>query len=133
MSDTATCWRCRRSTPVHALVAHGVIDQEDGVTDCNGALCRSFIYDIPAAAMPPVLAERLLALPLNYRPVFSKTLGETTWANLCIHCNALQGAFFLHSEPDGRFFGGPSGCRSGTEQLVATGNFTVSDASYSLE
>lgn len=133
MSDTTTCWRCQRSTPVHALVAQGVIDQDDGVTDSNEPPGRSFIYDIPEAVMPPVLAGRLLALPLNYRPALSKTLGETTWVNLCIHCNALQGAYFLHSEPDGRFFGGPSGCGSGTEQQVATGNFAVSGASYSLE
>ena len=33
-------------------------------------------------------------------------MGETTWANGCVHCDALQGAFYLYMEPDGPFFGG---------------------------
>jgi glutaredoxin len=39
---------------------------------------------------------------IQYR--YSKTAGGKYWANTCPHCKALQGAFFLHSEPDSPLF-----------------------------
>jgi len=40
----------------------------------------------------------------NYKIAYSKTAESSYWANHCEHCGALQGDFFLHSEPDGAFF-----------------------------
>jgi hypothetical protein len=31
--------------------------------------------------------------------------GHKYWANTCPICGMIQGAFFLHNEPDGPFFG----------------------------
>ena len=56
--------------------------------------------------MPAKVPVTLASLPPRYRPRYSRTMGETTWANGCVHCDALQGAFYLYMEPDGPFFGG---------------------------
>jgi hypothetical protein len=40
---------------------------------------------------------------IQYR--YSKTAGGEYWANVCPHCNRIQGDFYLFSEPDGPFFG----------------------------
>jgi len=125
------CWKCHAATPVHALIAQAVLDGEAdaGADD----LCRSFVYDVEEDDMPRQLASALEGLAANYRPTRSRTLGATVWANRCTQCGALQGAFFLHSEPDGPFFGGPDECETaGEERLVAQDNFSVKDASYSL-
>lgn len=36
---------------------------------------------------------------------YGETVQHSYWANTCEHCGALQGDFFLHSEPDSPFFG----------------------------
>ena len=40
---------------------------------------------------------------VQYR--FSKTVQDKYWGNACLHCNSLQGDWFLYSEPDGPFWG----------------------------
>ncbi len=35
----------------------------------------------------------------------TKMSGEEYWNNSCPYCNAVQGKYFLFSEPDGPFFG----------------------------
>jgi len=40
---------------------------------------------------------------IQYR--FSKTAHCKYWVNTCPYCEAIQGDFFLHCEPDGPFFG----------------------------
>lgn len=55
----------------------------------------------------------------------------TQWANACVHCGVLQGAFFLHAEPDGPFFAGPENF-SGDAKDIYTGDLAVQDVSYSL-
>jgi hypothetical protein len=46
-------------------------------------------------------------VPDNVRLTFSKSIQESYWANVCEHCGAIQGDWFLFSEPDGPFFGEP--------------------------
>jgi hypothetical protein len=42
--------------------------------------------------------------PDSIKLVTAKTSGETYWANTCPHCGAIQGDWFLESEPDSPFF-----------------------------
>lgn len=34
----------------------------------------------------------------------SKTVGESYWVNTCVFCHAIQGDWFLYSQPDGPFW-----------------------------
>lgn len=122
------CWKCGLATTVAALVASSVVDLD---ADAQGKGSGSFVHSIGDADMPGELVELLAAAAPLYRPVFSNTLGETTWANACEHCGALQGAWFLHDEPDGPFFGPPSEFKGATRQLLE-GDVRVFDAAYSL-
>ena len=99
------CWNCHKPTPVVSIVAAELIEYEDGqpYSDRDGPC---FVRDIGEDEMPTGLAAALAKLAPRYRPRYSRTMGETTWANGCEHCDALQGAFYLHMEPDGPFFGG---------------------------
>ena len=40
---------------------------------------------------------------IQYR--YSSSVGDKYWANVCHHCNSIQGDWFLRSEPEGAFFG----------------------------
>jgi hypothetical protein len=126
----ADCWKCNKSTPVVALAAAGVEDLEFEEDDAEGA-DASFIHDIGEEDMPPVLIEALARLAPYYRPTYSRTLDGATWANVCEHCGALQGGFFMHNEPDGPFFGSPDDF-DGELQELYPGDVVVSDASYSM-
>lgn len=91
----------------------------------------SFVYEISPGALPPAVKATVAKLAPNFKPLFSRTVGETSWANACVHCGLLQGAFFLHSEPDGPFFGGPEDF-DGAKVLVSEQGFDVDGASYSV-
>lgn len=100
------CWRCHKLTSVVAIVAAQVLEFEDGQLDWEFDE-RSYVRDIGEREMPGHLVAALARLAPLYRPRQSHTMSETTWANGCEHCDALQGSFYLHMEPDGPFFGDP--------------------------
>ena len=54
-------------------------------------------------AVSPELEQVLSDFPL-FQPLFSRTTGSTTYANMCAACGALQGQHFMHSQPGGPFF-----------------------------
>ncbi|MFZ1083230.1 MAG: competence protein CoiA family protein [Candidatus Kryptoniota bacterium] len=69
------CWKCKKMTLVFTWPG-----QQEGI--------------IPAGQPRPGV--------IQYRS--SKMAGAKYWANVCMHCSALQGDFFLYNEPDGPFF-----------------------------
>jgi hypothetical protein len=74
------CWRCHRAILVFAWPeAH-----------------KNLFPDVE-----PTIRPR----PHTIRLIRSGTAGTAYWGNTCPACHALQGAFFLHMEPDGPFFG----------------------------
>jgi hypothetical protein len=124
-----TCWKCERTTPVFAIEASDLKNLEDG--DLSQPLGKPvFVYAI-AGNLPASLQAGLTEHAPNYRPTFSRTTGETSWANQCVHCRSLQGGFFLHSEPDGPFFSGPLQF-DGSRILLTERNIELEDASYDL-
>lgn len=129
-SSEIECWKCHMATPVHALVAADVEEFIDGEEPFK-VEAKTFVYELSPDAIPVAVTSVLAQAAANYTPTFSRMAGETSWGNLCIHCGVLQGAFFLHSEPDGPFFGGPSEF-SGALTLISTVGFDVEEASYSL-
>lgn len=99
------CWKCHQPTAVVAVVAARVLEFEDG--QLSWEFDESYVRGLGEREMPACLATALARLAPLYRPRHSNTLSEATWANGCEHCNALQGSFYLHMEPDGPFFGDP--------------------------
>lgn len=100
------CWKCHKDTSVAALIAADVDVSEPGeAAEMLGA--KSFVSGLAEEDISAALAQAIQAVAPNYRPLFSRTMQETTWANACEHCDSLQGAFYMHSEPDGPFFGSP--------------------------
>ena len=66
-------------------------------------------------------------MPQKCKPLFSKTIGEVSWANACAHWGPLQGAFFLHHEARRSFFGEQEEL-SVTRTLLSTESFDVDGA-----
>jgi len=90
-----------------------------------------FVYEIAPEALPDSVVAALAKAAPNYKPAFSRTVGDTSWANVCVHCGVLQGAFFLHNEPDGPFFGGPEEADV-SRTLLSDDGFDVDSASYTV-
>lgn len=104
---TTRCWKCKEDTQVVAIIAAGV-DSVEGDETTHDEDSPSFVYGLNEDEMPEELVAALKLLAPNYVPIHSHTMNETTWANGCDCCGALQGAFYQHMEPDGPFFGYPS-------------------------
>lgn len=102
-SSQTKCWRCGNDTPVHSLLAGNVQEVEDGVV-VNETERPTFVYAIKQDDLPADVGSAATAIANNFRPAHSRAMGEACWANVCSHCEAVQGAFFLHTEPDGPFF-----------------------------
>lgn len=84
-----TCWACHRDTPVITVAGR---DAEGDLVSVTGI-----------QAFDSKLANALVRHPC-YRLAFSRTTQAWAFSNVCVSCGALQGDFFLHSEPDGPFF-----------------------------
>ena len=127
---TVECWRCHEQTAVHALEVSDVEDVDEG-GDVTRLGSRAFVYGVGKDDLAGFVRLPLAQHAPKYLPTFSRTTGETSWASLCEHCDALQGAFFQHSEPDGPFFGGPKTFK-GSLTLLSTEGIEVQAASYSM-
>ena len=127
--SVTTCWKCKKQTPVAEIIASDVEDFFEG--ESEGATGEaSYVYEIADEDMPPELAAVIQPLAPQYTTLYSNTGGFTQWANGCTSCGALQGAFFMHAEPDGAFFGGPSNF-SGEVVEIYVGDVKVAEASFS--
>lgn len=127
-TEETSCWKCHKPTPVHALLAADVEEFESG-EEPTRVEASTFVYDLSPDSIPLEVKARLVTQAPNYKPTYSRTVGETSWANVCVHCGSLQGAFFLHSEPDGPFFGGPEEF-DGKRAPLSEEGFDVDGASY---
>lgn len=128
-SAQVACWKCKAQTQVHAMVASDLEElEEDGIGRIGEPV---FVYEIEDGDMPAAVATALRRLAPSYRPLHSHSTGLTAWSNACTQCGALQGAFFLHAEPDGAFFGMPRDYRGGLANLVEA-DVQVADASFGL-
>lgn len=126
---TMECWKCKRETPVAALIASDLEDVEDGKGQGKFG-STAYVYEVSEDGIPDSLKHTLRQLVSHYQPAYSRTTKLSQWANVCVHCGILQGPFYLHSEPDGPFFAGPENF-SGEVQEVYAGDLAVPDASYS--
>lgn len=124
------CWKCGHETTVVTIIANQVEAFEEGISSGSSEEA-AFVYDIPTGDIPVMLTKALQLHAPHFKPTYSRTMDETTWANTCEHCEALQGAFYLHSEPEGPFFAGPSNFDGERVELHAE-DVQIREASYSM-
>ena len=102
-----TCWKCKHSTRVIGLglneAVHIYLNEydkpciEDTLSNSLDELHLAWVDN--EEDIPPKLLQYLKE---NYsvKTGYSKTLGETCFANHCDYCSAIQGNWFLFDEPD---------------------------------
>ncbi|MBX3352947.1 MAG: hypothetical protein KF684_08420 [Phycisphaeraceae bacterium] len=83
------CYRCGGAFEVAAIAG----------SDPEGHACFSTHIE----SMPEALLDAVRAQIAVYRKVFSRSVGHQYYANICPHCDALSGDFFLHQP--GELFG----------------------------
>lgn len=81
---------------------------------------------VEVVTLPSQVSKRLQELAPGYRLDHSRTAGLIYWLNHCT-CGAKLGDHFLHSEPDGPFFGEET---QGLEIWVVTEPIAI-ESSYS--
>ncbi len=74
---------------------------------CRCWKCKKIIlvFTWPGQALHSEKPPDKQPCPKTIRYEFSKTIGSKYWVNTCPYCQAIQGDFFLHCEPDRPFFG----------------------------
>jgi uncharacterized CHY-type Zn-finger protein len=77
IAAAATCWKCHRNITVYAWPPYGDVWKEE---------------------QPP----NPIPKTIHYRKTF--TTEQFYWINVCPHCDAVQGDWYLYCEPDGAFF-----------------------------
>ena len=82
-SGEIECYSCHKTTAVVSIVASQVLEIVNGQLDWEYDE-PSFVRDIGEDEMPAGLAAALARLAPRYRPRYSRTMGETTWANGCV-------------------------------------------------
>ena len=89
------CWQV-------AAVSHVVLPRSFyrfTLTNCWKCNKEILVFDWPEGCD----LEKPKPRTIRYRR--SKMAGGEYWGNVCAYCGILQGDFFLHSEPEGPFFG----------------------------
>jgi hypothetical protein len=115
------CWKCKAVTPVSSLRVQAIVD-DDGHRVEDARVTN-------AQELPQEVVKAVQRVNPHFREGFSRTAEITYWANHCRHCGALQGDFFLNSEPDGPFFGGGVPEGSTTVRLLNAGQWSA-EAAY---
>lgn len=117
----AECWKCKAMTPVSSLRAGELVDVE--------CVTAEDVRVLNAKELPEEIVRAVQKVNPNFREGFSRTAEHSYWANHCSHCGALQGDFFLNSEPDGPFFGGAVPAGSTAIRLFDAGEWPA-EAGY---
>lgn len=127
VSGGMTCWRCQEVTRVSGAAV--TTNQTSALT--AGSLVTATGYDLYTwswqEAVTFLPAEFIAYARQHYsiKPKYSNTEATTYLANVCEHCGALQGDFFVYDEDDALF--GPFGNGSLTLETVAlaAGDFAI--------
>ena len=103
--NSSDCYKCANKTAVISLASNNFyyLSTDDNEDE------KWFRADGLSFFSMPIFIENELAGKINrlfpnYKIAYSKTAESSYWANHCENCGALQGDFFLHSEPGGAFF-----------------------------
>ncbi|WP_417625104.1 DUF5710 domain-containing protein [Paremcibacter congregatus] len=96
------CYRCGKITPVSAVyLPNGWEVRDYDYDDWSRIGVGGFLQF--STYLSPTVSKALKASPAKIDFSFSKTAGHSYWMNLCAHCGAKQGDFYLF-ETGGPFF-----------------------------
>ncbi len=106
LQSKQTCWKCDQDTPVVGFLLPQIhetlwIDDEPALDEWEKQDCASIVNHI--TSLPDAVLNRIQSLSPRYKVGHSK-MGGSYFMNSCVHCNSIQGDFFLYSEPGGAFF-----------------------------
>lgn len=99
-----TCWKCRENTKVYAV---GVLS--DNIIDLDRptvSVQKDTGYDLQLWALNDEIPKKIkeeLSTKFGCKFKYSYTERRSYFANVCSHCDSLQGNFFLYNEPDSPF------------------------------
>ncbi|EAZ86077.1 DUF5710 domain-containing protein [Lysinibacillus sp. FSL M8-0216] len=102
------CWKCKKHTVVYAIAIHGenLIDLEDrstnhgeGTEDLIGLDC----VILPLSLGFPSEIAKYLKENSKCKVMYSNSTKSNYYANVCLHCNSLQGNNFIFEEFDSPF------------------------------
>ncbi|MBY7141836.1 hypothetical protein KFZ56_01770 [Virgibacillus sp. NKC19-3] len=95
-----------KETPVYtfAVKSEDLIDIVHKATNIEKLIGYDVVY-IPINRTLPRNIKKYLVEQTNCKDKFSKTTQTTYFVNACIHCDALQGANFVHQEVSSPFTG----------------------------
>lgn len=95
------CWKCKNETPVYgfAIRSKDIIDitgKTDDIEEYTGfdTVIISISSDIPEKVRKYLIENTKCEMR------FSKTIQSSYFANVCTHCNAIQGDYFVYDEVD---------------------------------
>jgi len=75
-----------------------------GIIECWNCKQEIIVFAWPKKDLYDVSAPKVRPYPRTIKYRYTKTFGGKYWVNTCPYCQATQGDFFLHMEPDGPFF-----------------------------
>ncbi|MEO7977662.1 DUF5710 domain-containing protein [Flavobacterium sp.] len=103
--NSSDCYKCANKTAVISLASNNFYHLGTDENDSEKWFrADGLSFFSMAVFIENELAHKINRLFPNYKIAYSKTAESSYWANHCDHCGALQGDFFLHSEPGGAFF-----------------------------
>lgn len=110
------CWKCAKDSPVYAFAVkiEDIIDIIGNMPDDINMNDISEIYDYIGTDMAIIPINQNISKEIvNYltentacKFAYSHTVKASYFANICEHCNALQGNYYVYSEVDSPFFAG---------------------------
>ena len=129
-----SCWHCGVNAKAVALACINLEEPGEKVSsieEIGGKDEPLILSDLKK--VPDLLLGQLRVIQPHIEWRFSRTAGDSYWANICPHCGALFGDFYLHSEPGGAFF--PEDNEAASQILIhelkLSGPIEI-DASWSL-
>ena len=103
--NSSDCYKCANKTAVISLASNNFYYlNTDENEDEKWFRADGWSFFSMPVFIENELVGKINKLFPNYKIAYSKTAESSYWANLCENCGALQGDFFLHSEPGGAFF-----------------------------
>lgn len=131
--NSRNCYKCKKETAVICLASGDFfyLSTDEDENEVWSHSDKLSFFSMPIF-IETELIRKINTLFSNYKVAYSKTAEGSYWANHCKFCGALQGDFFLHSEPGGAFF--PLGIREYEQITFITipSKFDVTiDADYS--
>lgn len=103
LTSTEPCYRCGAAAPVVALACKAFDDADADPAELAELTSEPVLID-NVTEMPDLLLKLIREVHPHYEKRRSRMANCDYFMNVCPHCSAHFGDFFLFSEPEGAFF-----------------------------